>query len=354
MRIGFFTPHNRHDRTAFSGSAFYMYRGLQAALGSDLVWVGSRQPANRWMQRLGNRWFPSEPGVNQKAAQGVDAIIALVGSKFVDALQATGKPVIYVTDAVPQYLRDAYGRTITETQIETERRAVTSAFAVLYASDFMRNEAIRHFGEDLAGKVHAMPWGLNNDAAPTGYTDKPKSAPKLLFIGMDWERKGGPMMLEAFQQVRQRWPDSQLIVTGPSKHPAPTTEGIVYRGFLDKNNASDRQTMESDLANAHVMLFPTKAECLGMVVAEANSYSTPVLGSAVGGVPSVLKDGINGVLMPPDASAERFAEAIANVLNDREHYEALSRSSFDYYRANLTWEHWTEQVMSFLQENVSR
>ena len=94
--------------------------------------------------------------------------------------------------------------------------------------------------------------------------------------------------------------------------------------FIGKATAEDRQRLNELYARSHFFIMPTRAEAFGIVFAEASTFGVPCLGTAVGGLPSVIKDGVNGQLFPLDANGEDYADWILHTMADPVRYRTLA------------------------------
>lgn len=197
-----------------------------------------------------------------------------------------------------------------------EARMLRGAARIVAVSPFVRDRTLAAH----RAKVEVVPPGVDADHfAPDG----PPRGADVLFVGpLDgaYRWKGLDVLWRAFPRVAARVPGARLVLVGEGDRRGElerraAAEGlggaVVFRGRL----APD------DLARAYqrcaVAVLPSTsdAESFGMVLAEANACGRPVVGTRVGGIPSFVQDGENGLLVPPgDAAA--LADALARVLLD--------------------------------------
>ena len=104
-------------------------------------------------------------------------------------------------------------------------------------------------------------------------------------------------------------------------------------GFIAKGTTYGKSTMERLFAESHFLLLPTRAECFGIVMAEASSFGVPSIASNVGGVPGVIRDGVNGFMFPLESIVDDAARRVAELWGNRERYDALCRSALEESRA---------------------
>jgi glycosyltransferase involved in cell wall biosynthesis len=134
--------------------------------------------------------------------------------------------------------------------------------------------------------------------------------------------------------------------------PQTDLPGVTFHGFLDKNAPADLARLRSLFASAHVFFLPTQFEALGIVFAEAASHAVPSVSYRTGGVPSVVVDGITGILLEEGASAAAFADAIETILSDRERYVEMSYAAERFSREHFNWPAWAAAVRAAVENEV--
>lgn len=158
---------------------------------------------------------------------------------------------------------------------------------------------------------------------------------RLLFVGVDWSRKGGDIALETVRQLHASGLSVTLDVVGCSPCVPNDLSGLVrVHGFLSKKVPEQRTYLEELYRSSHFFILPTQAECVGSVFCEASSAALPVLTCNVGGVTDVVRDGISGVLCNSPAD---FVDAVAQYIADPTVYRALQESAYSYYCSSLKW-----------------
>jgi glycosyltransferase involved in cell wall biosynthesis len=95
------------------------------------------------------------------------------------------------------------------------------------------------------------------------------------------------------------------------------------------------------------------AESFGMTLAEANACGRPVVGSDVGGIPSFVRDGENGLLAPP-GDADALAAALARILRDEPLARALGVAGAARVRKEHQWDDLAEQTAAVLAQAAAR
>ena len=283
-----------------------------------------------------------------------DVIFAPAASTEI-AMLRTKIPICYLSDTSFNQIKDYYTRfsnlvsfSVYESNI-IEKKAIGRSKTLVYSSDWASGHVI-DFYKAPEDKVHIVPFGANIDTEPSAEEIKEKfnyKEFKLLFLGVDWERKGGAIAFEAFNILLSEGFDVKLTIVGCA--PSIDHEKVEIIPFLDKNIA-EQYTMYYDLLKSSQLLFvPTRADCTPMVFCEASAFGMPVITTDTGGVKSVVENGINGYCLAMDAGPEEYAEIIRKLINDKKHYMNLIISSREQYEKHLNWKNWGNKMKEILK-----
>ena len=136
---------------------------------------------------------------------------------------------------------------------------------------------------------------------------------RILFIGQAVERKGLPVLLRAFEALREQVPATLTLVGACAEEVAHMM--LDDRGVHALGKVSEERK-HAELAGADVLCAPSlHGESFGMVLTEALAASTPVIASDIPGYRDVVRDGIEGLLTPP-GDALALAEALRSLALD--------------------------------------
>lgn len=360
LRLGVLTPHNPFDQRAFSGTVHHAVSALQARTELDVTILGPHRPIGRFdrlMRRTSARFTPDMLASDGRDFLGLDVVVGLVASPLLErAQQVTDLPLIHVTDATPGFLRDVYGHDVPDTVSQREARVLAHCRAV-YSSQMMAQQAVVEYGA-LAEDAEALAFGVNFSTLPTNLPDKaPLDRLQLLYVGGNWDRKGGNIVLEAFDQLRASGRDAHLTLVGavPAQLQANLRQrsDITITGFLDKNRPSQLARLQALFAQAHLFVLPTRADCTPMVVAEALAHGTPVLASDVGGIAEMIGKGA-GQSLPLTAKAADWAQAITDLTVGRTSYQMMSDAAAERTVSRLNWTVWARDMAAMAIEAVCR
>lgn len=377
LKIAFLTPMDPQDRRAWSGILFHTYQALQKYCG-DVVSITGPESHTHFKRALakklrllvkkysaynpffsiGRKYFVCNYRIASAkkfvkkvpawlAANSFDVIVAPASTTevaFVDA----DIPIVLIEDATfaslhnyyPQY--SSLPRSAARDMNALSAKAIAKARLLIYASSWAAQSAIKDYGAEQE-KVHVVPMGANFESAPPGeiVQEKRRSEQcRLLFIGFDWQRKGGDIAFETLLALEDLGIQAELTVCGcvpPAKYSHRRMKVIPY---LDKNDPVQYRELEQLYLKSDFLLLPTRNECFGLVFCEANAFGLPVITTRTGGVPEVVRDGENGCLLPVSARGGAYAEAIAGLYRDEQRYARLVQSSRAAFDRRLNWDTW--------------
>jgi len=156
------------------------------------------------------------------------------------------------------------------------------------------------------------------------YTDQ-----HILFVGLDWERKGGPDLIEAFQIVLQKHPKACLTIVGAK--PGLQIPNCNVVGPLPP------EKLDRYYQRASVFCLPTHLEPFGIVFIEAMTARLPIIATRVGAIPDFVQDGHNGWLVEP-GDIQGLANAISQLLDDPETARLFGERSYQLTGERYSWQ----------------
>jgi glycosyltransferase involved in cell wall biosynthesis len=214
----------------------------------------------------------------------------------------------------------------------------------IYSSEWAAKTAIDHYGVD-PGKVRVVPFGANLESSITYDEMKEivarRSSPecKLLFLGVDWKRKGGDMAVKVTANLNELGINDTLHVAGINNLPFSREEHpyVVNHGFISKSTKEGRNKIIQLLLQSNFLLLPTLADCTPIVYSEANSFGLPCITTNVGGIPSIIRDDVNGRMFSLESDSSDYAKYIKTTFENQGRYRELCYSSFGEYENRLNW-----------------
>jgi glycosyltransferase involved in cell wall biosynthesis len=239
--------------------------------------------------------------------------------------------------------------------------AIAAREAAVYGAAsgiFTLSERLRRsFVEDFAlpaDRVHAIYAGPNFELARIP-ADRPPRAPAqpptVLFVGRQFHRKGGDVLVESFRRVRRTLPDARLIVAGP---PAGFVQepGVECVGNLDKNHPEGWEALVAAYASADVFALPTRYEPFGIAFVEAMHFGLPCIGSRAWAIPEIVADGETGFTVPVD-DVEALADRLLSLLGDPRRARAMGEAGRRRARGLFTWTHAVGRMLGAIAPAVA-
>jgi phosphatidyl-myo-inositol alpha-mannosyltransferase len=202
-------------------------------------------------------------------------------------------------------------------------RRVLNRFHVRVAvSEAAAWTARRYYG----GRYRVVPNGVHVDAARARTAAERAMGDRLriAFVGQAVERKGLPLLLRAFEALREHVP-TELTVIGPA--PEELLPMMLDPAGVRMLGKVSDEVKQRELEGADVLCAPSlRGESFGMVLTEAFASGTPVVASDIAGYRDVVRDGVDGVLVPP-GDAQRIAEALRDMWEEPEARAQMARAA---------------------------
>ena len=164
----------------------------------------------------------------------------------------------------------------------------------------------------------------------------------ILFVGVEWERKGGPILLKVFEKILSKHPDASLTIVGCSP-----------KIHLPNCNVVGKIPVE-DVAqyynNASVFCLPTLREPFGIVFTEAMKYRLPIIANNIGSIPDLVENDYNGYLINNDP--QEYAEAICKLFENPEKCKQMGENGFNLSESKFSWQLVGEKIKKNIDESV--
>jgi glycosyltransferase involved in cell wall biosynthesis len=235
---------------------------------------------------------------------------------------------------------------------EIERAVLQRSAGVILSSEWAARSVQEDYGRTHG--VYVVPFGANLDDLPTGDVWQRTHTCNLVFIGVKWHEKGGDVALETTRLLNERGIPAILHVVG-CEPPTGTLqpEYLHLHGFLRKEIAQEYKELISLISSADFVFIPTRFEAFGIALAEAAAFGTPAVARRTGGVPTVVEDGVTGILLSPDAEPEDYADQIQATWSDPSRYAHIRRNAFARSREILNWDVWAERIEAVIGSRLA-
>src|SRR5215213_8883123 len=226
-----------------------------------------------------------------------------------------------------------------------ERWGEHSAEAVLVITPRLRRLLVSDGVDE--NRVHLIPPGVKASLFEGPFEDPFADIrrPRVLFVGRLAPQKGVSTLVEAAGLLKH--PSAQVVLVGDGPERPKLERDAERLGVGDRLHfvgffAHDR--LPAVLAHPDLLVLPSLYEELGTVLLEALQTALPIVASKTGGIPDVIEDGVNGMLVPP-GEPEAFARAIDRLLADRDLARRLSEEAKERGK-DYDWEVLAERVLA--------
>jgi glycosyltransferase involved in cell wall biosynthesis len=379
MKIAYVSRFDPLELASWSGCSYYLARAFDKDDSVSLEFVGPLRHKSsvvfgakrRIYRMLGKKYLSAvDPVALKDYARQVAEALEATNPDCVLSLDAhpiaylkTKKPIVYFWDSTflgnleyPNFRNIAqesirYGHQMEQLALETcQLAAFSSEWAVQTAID---GYAVKK------EKLRVIPLGANLDCKRTLeevtriVESRSTTVCKLLFIGVDWIRKGGDIAYDVVKELNARGLEATLTIVGCQPQATdPLPAYVKSFGYIDKREKRSQAIIEYLLACSHFLIVPSVAEAFGAVFCEASSFGTPSLARRVGGIPAAVRDGINGKLFSREAVASEYCDYILNIFRNYSQYRTLAMSSFMEYESRLSWDRTRETIVKLFRELV--
>jgi glycosyltransferase involved in cell wall biosynthesis len=211
-------------------------------------------------------------------------------------------------------------------------------------SDWCAEDVVSSYGVPRE-KVRTILPGANLDEEslpPAEEWSGELSPLRLGLIGIDWERKGGPVLLDAAAILERMGHDVEVVVLGPDPKDVPAHPSLRALGYVHKGR--DVRRFVEIVRSFHFGCLLSRVEASGFSTLEYLRLGIPIIATAVGGIVDPKGAGLR---FPVDADGEHVAEALAEVLREPDRY-ATMRAAAARDGGDHTWGRSANEMLSLL------
>ncbi len=212
---------------------------------------------------------------------------------------------------------------------------------------YCANSLVQHY-KVSSDKIIISPGYVNIKKSMLNSIVRDFSKKELLFIGNEFKRKGGEILLEIFQHLDTTY--HLTIVTNDKI--VDSIELPVNISLLKGINTLDQ--LIPVYASATLFVFPTKREQMGLVLMEAVATGLPSIATDVGGVSEIIKHNQTGILMPYSSTAKEWAETIEKIYKQQNWLSTTSEYTKSFWPKYFSQKTYTELLTSAFKMAINR
>lgn len=226
--------------------------------------------------------------------------------------------------------------------LELEKGLYENASFIFTTSNNTRNSFINDYGIKPE-KVILVNYGTTLANIPD--FSKTNDKKNILFVGKDFKRKGGHVLLEAFKKVRNEIKDAKLTIVGPSNESLKILQpGVYLIGY-----ANDKEVVNQLYKDASVFVMPSYCEPFGLVFLEAMAYKLPCIGTSVDAIPEIIENEKTGFLVPP-GDIDSLAEKIIKLLKDSDLSRKMGDAGYKRLNQKFQWDEFGAKIDFYLKK----
>jgi glycosyltransferase involved in cell wall biosynthesis len=381
LTLAYVTEGNAKDIFNGSGTAFFIAEALKKQ-GIELYYIDNLVKKKHFFTHVADKFFTKiiniftgkqyssnrtvkiskmfAKEIEKRLPENIDCIFIPFGTIPMAFLRSNVKKIIY-NDATFASMINYYpgfsnlcSKTLREGNI-IDKNAFENADLLIFSSDWAAQSAIHDYNINQS-KIKVIPFGANIE---NEYTESEISEIienrcnekcNLLFVGVDWERKGGNIALEIANKLHSQNINIHLDIVGIKDMPISLPDFVTNHGFISKKTDDGMTKIMELYKNARFFIFPTRQECTAIVFSEAASFALPVITTKTGGTETIIKDNINGMTFNLSDSPEKYAEYIKRLISNQDEYKKLCFSAFNDYKERLNWNVAGKQIVNSIKE----
>lgn len=312
LQNSYFLAKNFHRNRSIWRTHYYFDPGYRAALSKTAAAFSVQSPI---MLQTGHMFCLRDVFPNRKCVSYHDGnLVVRLGSGF--GFEGVSRKRI---DEALRYEEDVAGQ----------------MSAVFTMSEYARSSFIHDY-HVAPERVFCVGGGINLVEFPAEDPTKDYSAPRLLFVGTEFVRKGGPQLLQAFQIVRESRPDAELHIVGPSEL-QDLPPGVVFHGHLSKSNPEQKLQLELLFRSCSLFVLPSLYEPFGIAPLEAMLYQLPCVVTDAWALRETVTPGFNGDLVAK-GSVEGLAESLLRMISDPNALAKMGRQGRERALQQFSWD----------------
>jgi len=325
--------------------------------------------ATTWRPRRtawAERFFKSNLAVSlrsRRARAGLDRLAGAPGRADADVVLQThalfesthARTVLYVDCTHRQSMRywpawnPLRGRAL-QRWLTRETRQYRRAAHLFAFSEETALSLVEEYGASR-DRVTVVGAGVNFDhlpELPDRAPERPAGPPTVLFVGNDFERKGGLRLLEAFARVRTQVPDARLLVVG-TPYPVAAQDGVELLGRVH-----DREQLSRLYAEADVFCLPSYFDPFPGALIEAMAHGLPCVVTTTSGVPEIIEEGVTALTVSRGPlMADDLVSALTRLLQHPDDAAAMGRAGRRRVEERHSWLHVVDRMAPAL-DRVAR
>ncbi len=290
----------------------------------------------------------------QRSADGLDLIVTYdplrVGLAGIIGSKLTGAPICmevngnYSSPALYSEHRSALFRAFKRIS------AVTFARWALRRADGIKTLYDTQLDSYRIDLKHAVTRSFFNFTDTTGFRPETECEPKrILLAGFPFLVKGVDHLLAAFEPLQQQFPDWRLTILGMYPHDSRVHAAVANLPQVEVLQAVPHREVPDFVNSAAIVVLPSRTEAMGRILVEAMAAGRARLGTRVGGIPTVIDDGVDGLLVE-SGDVPALRDSLQRLMGDRDLRERLGSAARQRYLREFAIDKYFEHTFALYQD----
>lgn len=373
MKIAYITSGDPYNKNSWSGTDYYVRKALEdqgcnvyciygykyynLSMILHKIWAKVLKMNYQAMRTIScsKKWAKY---ILSKIEPDTDAIFSL--STIPVACLDTQIPIYIYIDGIYEYmLTQGFKKVLNNIKEahQIEEMALKRCSKVITSSNASAGVILKHYPISPQ-KVAIVPLGANLDVYPSqkdvmdNIYRKSFDKCRILFVGVSWERKGAQLVVDTVNLLYDQGFPIELHLVGLREIPISLPSYIVNHGFISKMEPGGLEKLVSFYRESHFLFVPSYAEAYGLVFCEASAYGLPSISHAVGGIKTIVENGVNGELFEVGTQPKVFAQYIKDMFTNNEGYKELSVRSYKRFSQRLNWKESGRKIVEIIKTSL--
>jgi glycosyltransferase involved in cell wall biosynthesis len=227
-------------------------------------------------------------------------------------------------------------------------RELERADLILCPSEFVRDSMI--YNGIPRGKCELNPYGVY----PSEFSPRQRipDRPRFVCVGLIGLRKGQQYLFRAFEKVRKRLPDAELICVGRPFSDFKR-EWRRWKGTFQHYEGIPQKQLAEILSSATAFVLPSNEEGFAKAVIEGMASGLPVIATHESGATTIVRDGQEGFIVRA-RDVDQIAEAMIKIATDREANERMGRAAYARATVSNTWDDFAGRMIRICEAALKR
>jgi len=342
-----------HPRSWSGSSSNFFHALLDDNMLADAVHVRLSQSRDRFekfravswpLERWKERYRVSAPrlrALTELASREIERFSNLTGVIQIGAWFSAGSvsdlPCFGYFDGNAAMAFRHYGRGLLSETCEREHltweRDVYAKLNGIFVMSSWLASSFRNDFDVPARRIHVVGGGINTGKLPTVPARDFRNA-RFLFVGKQFARKGGPLLLQAFASLRKRIPRAELTIVGPSL--ALDQPGVRCVGFLSQAIPEHVAVLRELFETATAVVLPSIYEPFGISLLEGMAFGLPCIAADRCAMPEIVQHRKSGLVVQPE-DVGSLADAMIEIAENPADAEAMGRVGRSRVENEFTW-----------------